>query len=121
MTPIVRRWLSGRTPNHGLLLKQAEPGQELASRLLGTLPWESDADAALRKARASKRLVLACVRGWHDPSAENLPELQLMAVAFADPVVAALVKHGFVPVRICVNPASFTFGHQRGGPHVRGA
>ncbi len=117
VTDIGRKWLSGQTPNHGLLIVMGKIGgtvPNLAAQLLQILPWENDTPAALKKAAAQKRLVLTCVRGAHNPTAENLAEMLLMAVVFADPMVAALVKQRFVPLRVSYSPRAYTHGRSLG-------
>ena len=117
VTDIAQKWLSGKIPNHGLLIAMRNIGEtvpDLAARLLRTLPWENDPKAALKKAAAEKRLVLTCVRGAHRPADENLAEMLLMAVVFADPMVVSLVKHRFVPLRVAYSPRAYTHSQNLG-------
>jgi hypothetical protein len=108
VTALVRRWLGDRKSNHGVLLKQGGITAFSAEALLTTLPWLNDPAAALEKARAEKRLVLACVRGAFKADAENLAEQLLMAIVFANPAIVDLVKHRFIPLRVWYPPSTYT-------------
>ncbi|MBN2489687.1 MAG: DNRLRE domain-containing protein [Planctomycetes bacterium] len=116
LTELVRGWLAGTTANHGVVLKQADARGDLFRQLLETLPWETDARAAVQKAAKLRRPILASVRGARDASTETVAECVLLAVAFADPDVVELVRRRFVPLRVACSPASFAFRQVRGGP-----
>jgi tetratricopeptide (TPR) repeat protein len=116
VTALVKAWLTDRKHNHGIALKQSGVASsgDLLARLLRVLPWENDVAEAVKKARASRRLILALVRGAHDPARENIPELLLLATAFVDPTVVSLVRKRFVPLRVAVSPRFFTHGQVPG-------
>ncbi|MHC4600404.1 MAG: DNRLRE domain-containing protein, partial [Planctomycetota bacterium] len=117
VTPIVKRWLTRRAANHGLLVKVQRPVKtggpvapssggneaEVVKRLARTLDWETDVQAALDKGAERKQLILACVR----VKGQDKPEQLLQALVFADPVIVALVKKRFVPLRLSYNSHAY--------------
>jgi tetratricopeptide (TPR) repeat protein len=84
-----------------------EPGAGAAveRELLDLFTWADSIPAAVRKARAEGKLVLACVRSEFQPEKTSYLEQMLLAAVLADPDVRALIARRFVPVRVNVNPA----------------
>ncbi len=94
-----------------------EPGAGAAVErdLLKLFTWADSVPEAVRKARAERKLVLACVRSEFDPTKTSYLEQVLLAAVLADPDVMPLVWQHFVPVRVCVNPAEVTMDDGRPG------
>jgi len=106
-TALVAAWL--KDGNHGCVLKIGEPFE---SRLLRSLPFEKSVAAAIERARADGKLVLAIVRPEY--GGEHF-EHTLFAVALAHPDVRATVVARYIPVRVAVNPTAW-FGRPGADP-----
>jgi len=122
VTEVVNAWLAGTAKNHGLLVKMGGmpkgstrlPAPNLTRDLLQTVGWRNDVEQTKQEALKTNRLVLACVRGAYQPGKQDLVEQLLQALVFTDPLVVALVKRRFVPVRVGYRPSYYTHGRVRG-------
>ncbi|MHC4814410.1 MAG: DNRLRE domain-containing protein [Planctomycetota bacterium] len=122
VTGVVNAWLTGKAQNHGLLLKMGGvprgstplPAPKLTRDLLQTVPWRNDVEQARKEALETDRLLLACVRGAYRPAQQDPVEQLLQALVLTDPLVVALVKRRFVPVRVGYRPTNYTHGRVRG-------
>lgn len=108
VTALARTWLADATTNHGLLLRVARAVAQddpraidnVRERLLEGLDLATDVQAALARAKAEHKAVLAIVVGTWTRDALEIHDELLFSTALAHPNLRRLVQARCVPVRI---------------------
>lgn len=80
---------------------------ELERKVADLVRFETSTDAALRKAKAEKKLVLAWVQGAFESPRPTFDETLLVGAVLSHPDLLNLLRERYVPVRVLYNPMAY--------------